>query len=121
MDRFTEKANEALQDAAELARELGQQAVEPEHLLLALIRQTDGVGRTLLERADVSVQALEPALVSTVERFPKVSGGAQPYISPALKKALDRAEQEAHKLKDEYLSTEHMLLALADSKALKDA
>src|SRR5712692_7989573 len=120
LDKFTEKAQEALQEASELARGLGQQAIEPEHLILALVRQPDGVGRTLLERAGVSVQALEPALVSVVERLPKVSGG-QPYVSPALQKALEQAEAEAERLKDEYISTEHMLLALADSKALKDA
>ena len=77
-DRFTEKAQEAVQEAAELAAGLGQQAVEPEHLILALIRQPEGVGRTLLEHAGVSVLALEPALNSTIERFPKVSGGGQP-------------------------------------------
>src|SRR6266508_2954080 len=121
LDKFTEKAQEALQDAAELARDLGQQAVEPEHLLLALLRQTEGVGRTLLERAGVSVQAMEPALVSAVERLPKVSGGGQPYISPALNKALEQAEHEAERLKDEYISTEHLVLALADNKALKEA
>src|SRR6266850_716243 len=120
-DKFTEKAQEALQGAAELARDRGQQAVEPEHLLLALVREDEGVARTLLERAGASVQALEPALVSTVERFPKVSGRGQPYISPALNKALEQAEAEAERLKDEYISTEHMLLALADTKALKDA
>ena len=120
LEKFTEKAQEALQEAAELARGLGQQAVEPEHLILALIRQQDGVGRTLLERAGVSIQALEPALVSVVERLPRVSGG-QPYLSSALQKALDQAEQEADRLKDEYISTEHLLLALADTKALKDA
>src|SRR5438132_361143 len=121
LEKFTEKAQEALQDAAELARSLGQQAIEPEHLVLALIRQQDGVGRTLLERAGVSVQALEPALVSAVERMPRVSGGGQPYLSSALQNALDQAEQEADKLKDEYISTEHLLLALADTKPLKDA
>jgi ATP-dependent Clp protease ATP-binding subunit ClpB len=120
-EKFTEKAQEALQDAAELARSLGQQAIEPEHLILALIRQQDGVGRTLLERAGVSVQALEPALVSVVERLPRVSGASQPYLSSALQKALDQAEQEAEKLKDEYISTEHLLLTLADTKGLKDA
>ena len=120
LDKFTEKAQEALQEASELARGLGQQAIEPEHLLLALIRQQEGVGRTLLERAGVSVQALEPALVSYVERLPKVSGG-QPYLSSSLQKALDQAEQEAERLKDEYVSTEHLLLALADSKVLTDA
>src|SRR6267378_8012244 len=120
LDKFTERAQEALQGAAELARERGQQAVEPEHLLLALVREEEGVARTLLERAGASVQALEPALVSTIERFPKVSGGGQPYLSPALNKAIEQAEQEAERLKDEYISTEHLVLALADHKALKD-
>jgi len=120
-DKFTEKAQEALQGAAELARDRGQQAVEPEHLLLALVREEEGVARTLLERAGASVQALEPALVSVVERLPKVSGGGQPFLSPALNKALDQAKEEAERLKDEYISTEHLLLALADNKALKDA
>src|ERR1700736_5939717 len=121
LDKFTEKAQEALQGAAELARERGQQAVEPEHLLLALVREEEGVARTLLERAGVSLQPLEPALVSTIERFPKVSGGGQPYLSSTLQKALDQAESEADRLKDEYISTEHLLLALADTKLLKDA
>ncbi|TMD28518.1 MAG: hypothetical protein E6I92_03070, partial [Chloroflexi bacterium] len=74
-ERFTEKALEAVQNAAELAREHGSQSVEPEHLILALINQEEGVARTLVERAGASVQALEPALVSTIERLPKVSGG----------------------------------------------
>jgi ATP-dependent Clp protease ATP-binding subunit ClpB len=121
LEKFTEQAQEALQEAAALARSLGQQAIEPEHLILALIRQEGGVGRTLLERAGVSVQALEPALVSIVERMPRVSGGGQPYLSTELQKALDQAEQEADKLKDEYTSTEHLVLALAGTKTLKDA
>jgi ATP-dependent Clp protease ATP-binding subunit ClpB len=118
-DKFTEKAQEALQGAAELARDHGQPAVEPEHLLLALVREEEGVARTLLERAGASVQALEPALRSAVEHFPKVSGAGQPYLSPALNKALEQAETEAERLKDEYISTEHLLLALADTKVLK--
>src|SRR5712664_3319369 len=120
-DKFTEKAQEALQGAAELARDNGQQAVEPEHLLLALVHEEEGVARTLLERAGASVQALEPALASVVGRFPKVSGGGQPYLSPALNKALEQAEKEAERLKDEYISTEHLLLALADNKLMNDA
>ena len=120
-DKFTEKAQEALQGAAELARDHGQQAVEPEHLLLALVREEEGVARTLLERAGASVPALEPALVSAIEHFPKISGGGQPYISPALNKALEQAETEAERLKDEYISTEHLLLALTETNALKDA
>ena len=120
-ERFTEKALEALQDAAAFAREAGNQAVEPEHLLLALVRQDGGVARTLLERAGAPVQAIEPALVSSVERFPKVSGGGQPYLSEALSKHLEQAEREAERLKDEYISTEHMLLALTDMPVLKDS
>src|SRR5712692_5415948 len=121
LEKFTEKAQEALQEAAELARSHGQQAVEPEHLLLALIGQEEGVAPTLLERSGASVQALQPALVSAIERFPKVSGGAQPFLSPALNRTLEQAEQEADRLKDEYISTEHLVLALADGKALKEA
>jgi ATP-dependent Clp protease ATP-binding subunit ClpB len=121
LDKFTEKAQEALQEAAELARTNGQQAVEPEHLLLALLGQEEGVARTLLERSGASVQTLKPALASAVEHLPKVSGGGQPFISPALNKTLEQAEQEADRLKDEYISTEHLVLALADSKLLKDA
>jgi ATP-dependent Clp protease ATP-binding subunit ClpB len=122
LDKFTEKAQEALQEAAELARTSGNPAVEPEHLLFALVSQDEGVARTLLERTGASVQALQPALVSAVERFPKVSGGGQPpYLSQTLSKSLDQAEQEAARLKDEYISTEHLLLALTDQKILKDA
>jgi ATP-dependent Clp protease ATP-binding subunit ClpB len=121
LDRFTEKAQEALQEAAELSREHGQQAVEPEHLLLALIRQPEGVGRTLLDRGGVSIQALEPALESAIEHMPKVSGAGQPYISQSLNQVLEQAQREADKLKDEYTSTEHMVLALADTKVLKTA
>jgi ATP-dependent Clp protease ATP-binding subunit ClpB len=119
-ERFTEKALEALHDAAGLARETGNQAVEPEHLLLALVRQDGGVARTLLERAGASVQAIEPGLVSDIERFPKVSGAGQPYLSETLSKHLEQAEREAERVKDEYISTEHMLLALTDMPVLKD-
>src|SRR5260370_15602924 len=101
LDKFTEKAQEALQGAAEHAGERSQQAVEPEHLLLALVREEEGVARTLLERAGASVQSLEPALVSTVERFPKVSGGGQPYLSPPLNRAIEQADHETERLNDE--------------------
>src|SRR2546423_8706747 len=120
-ERITENALEALQKAAELARETGNQAFEPQHLLLALMRQDEGVARTLLERSGASVQALQPALVSAIERFPKVSGAGQPYINETLNKSLEAAEREAERLKDEYISTEHLLLALTDNKILQDS
>jgi ATP-dependent Clp protease ATP-binding subunit ClpB len=121
LDRYTEKAQEALQDAAELTTEMTQQAVQPEHLLLTLIRQEQGIARTILETAGVSLPGLEAALVSQLEHLPKVRGSGQPYLSPALNSTLEEAEQEAQKLKDEYTSTEHLLLALAGHPALKDA
>src|SRR5437899_2664316 len=119
-DKLTEKSQEALQAAASLAADLGQQAVEPEHLALSLLRQEGGLTRPLLEGAGVSLPALEAALVSDVERFPRVSGG-QPFIANSLSQALDRAEREADRLKDEYVSTEHLLLALAELGQFKDA
>src|SRR5438046_254973 len=85
------------------------------------MRQDEGVARTLLERSGASVQALQPALVSAIERFPKVSGAGQPYISEGLNKSLEAAEREAERLKDEYISTEHLLLALTDNKILQDS
>ncbi|MDQ6636243.1 MAG: ATP-dependent chaperone ClpB [Candidatus Dormibacteraeota bacterium] len=118
LDRFTEKAQEALQGAAGLAQDQGQQAVSPEHLLLTLLRQTDGIAAPLLDAAGASRTALEPALVSELARLPKVSGG-QAYLAPELERALQTAEREAQGLKDDYVSTEHLVLALVDRPILK--
>jgi ATP-dependent Clp protease ATP-binding subunit ClpB len=120
-DRFTEKALEALQNAAQTAQESGQQAVEPEHLLLALVRERDGIARPLLEAAGVPAHALEPALVSEIERLAKLHGTSQPYLSGDLNLVLEQADREAQRLKDEYISTEHLLLALVERPALKRA
>jgi len=121
LDKFTEKAQEALQNAAQTAQEAGQQAVEPEHLLLALTRERDGIARPLLEAAGVSLPGLEAELVSQVERLAKVRGGGQPFISNDLNLVLEQAEREAQRLKDEYISTEHLLLALVERPVLKRA
>jgi ATP-dependent Clp protease ATP-binding subunit ClpB len=119
-DKFTEKVQEALQNAAQTAQELGQQAIEPEHLLLALVRERDGIARPLLEAAGVSVEGLETTLVSELERLPRVSGG-QRFVSTALNLVLEQADREAGALKDEYISTEHLLLALVERPAMKAA
>src|SRR5499426_973614 len=121
LDKFTEKAQEALQNAAQTAQEAGQQAVEPEHLLLALTREREGIARPLLEAAGVSLPGLEAELVSQVERLAKVRGGGQPFISNDLNLVLEQAEREAQRLKDEYISTEHLLLALVERPVLKRA
>ena len=120
-ERFTEKTQEALQVAASLAAERGRQSIEPEHLLVALIQQEEGLTRPLLQAAGADPVALEPSLVSAVERFPRVSGGADAYISQPLRRVLEDAEKEAGKLKDEYTSTEHLLLAMTSLPLLQDA
>ena len=121
LDRFTEKAQEALQNAAQTAQENGQQAVEPEHLLLALAREHEGIARPLLEAAGVSLPGVEAELVSHIERLAKVRGAGQPFISNDLNLVLEQAEREAQRLKDEYISTEHLLLALVERPVLKRA
>src|SRR5215469_15057201 len=121
LERFTEKAQEALQAAARDAQERQQQAIEPEHLLLALVRQEGGIARTLLEAAGASIPGLQAALVSRVERLPRVQGAAQAYLSTELAGALQQSEAEAESLKDDYVSTEHILLALAEQPLLRDA
>ena len=114
-DKLTIKSQEALQEAQRLAEERQSQEVTPEHLLAALVRQTDGVIIPLLQRAGVQPAALEKRIAQELDRLPKVSGG-QTYASARLTKMLDRAWQEAQSLKDEYLSTEHLLLAAAEEK-----
>ena len=103
----------------ELASSRSQQAVEPEHLLLALVQQRDGIARPILEGAGVSLTALEPGLVSEVERFPRVSGGGEPFISQNLNRVLLDAQAEADLLKDDYIAVEHLLLAMVKRSAMQ--
>jgi ATP-dependent Clp protease ATP-binding subunit ClpB len=119
-DRLTQKSQEALHAAASLTAERGQQSIESEHLLLALLEQEGGLTRPLLQAAGADTVALEAALVSAVERFPRVSGGGAAFISQPLRRVLEAAEKEAEKLKDEYLSTEHLLLAMTSLALLKN-
>jgi ATP-dependent Clp protease ATP-binding subunit ClpB len=120
LDRLTEKAQDALQAAARAAQESGQQAIETDHLLLELMRQEGGIARPLLEAAGASIPGLEAALVSRVERLPRVSGAGQAYLSSELARILDQAEKEAEQLKDDYVSTEHILLAAAEHPVLAE-
>ena len=120
LERLTEKAQDALQAAAREAQERGQQAIEPDHLLLELVRQEGGIARPLLEAAGASIPGLEAALVSRVERLPRVSGAAQPYLSSELVRILDQAEKQAEQLKDDYVSTEHILLAATEHPVLAE-
>ncbi len=113
LDKLTVKSQEALQEAQNLARDRGHQAVETVHLMKALIDQPDGVVRPLLEKLGVPLNPLSQRTGELVDALPRVSGtqsGA--YLAPDLVQVIEAAEQEAEQLKDEYTSTEHLLLAL---------
>jgi ATP-dependent Clp protease ATP-binding subunit ClpB len=115
-DKLTLKAQEAMQAAQEMAARYGQQQVQPLHVLWALLAQGDGVVPPLLEKLGVSPTQLASEVEKQVERLPKVSGGSEQYLSPEANKVLESAFEEAQRLKDEYVSTEHILLGIAAAK-----
>jgi ATP-dependent Clp protease ATP-binding subunit ClpB len=116
-DKFTQKAQEAVQQAQALADQNQNQAIHPVHLLLALAAERDGVVRPVLEKCGVQPEVIIQEAERAVKDLPKVTG-AQPgtYISPSLNEIVDRASQEAERFKDEFVSTEHLLLAMASQK-----
>src|SRR5712664_887599 len=116
LDKLTVKAQEALQAAQSLAGERGHQAVEPEHLLHALIGQKDGVVAPILGKLGVRAEALTSQLDAAIEKIPQVRGGSGQYIGERLRAALDRAQKQAESMKDEYVSTEHLLVAVAQDR-----
>ena len=116
VDKLTVKAQEALQAAQEMAARSGQQQIEPLHLLWALIAQNDGVVPPLLEKLGTSPAQLASEVDRQIQRLPKVSGVSDQYLSRASNEALERAFDEAQRLKDEYVSTEHILLGMTKSE-----
>ncbi|HMG34450.1 MAG TPA: ATP-dependent chaperone ClpB [Blastocatellia bacterium] len=130
INRFTEKAQEAVKSAQTLATRYGNQQIEVEHLLLALLEQQGGLVPSILTRAGVNLDVLQPTIEREIDRLPKVTGPSGPvdqvYITGRLNKVFVAAEDEAKKLKDDYVSVEHLLLAIIDeggasSRALKTA
>src|ERR1700719_3717945 len=116
-DKFTQKMQEALQAAQDVASQFSQQEITNEHFLLALLNQTDGVTRPLLEKMGVAIADLKGRLTQELERRPKIQGGNYDQrIGNELRATIDAGEKEMAKLKDEFLSAEHYLLALADGK-----
>jgi ATP-dependent Clp protease ATP-binding subunit ClpB len=113
-DRFTIKAQEALQAAQQLAQERSHQQIDAEHLALALIQQEESLIPQLLQRLGVGVPQLAADVSSELERRPKVQGATQLYPTQEFQNALSAAEVEAKKLHDEYVSTEHLLLGLLE-------
>src|SRR5271155_1824745 len=113
MDKLTVKAQEALQAAQEMGARSGQQQIEPLHLLWALVAQGEGVVSPLLSKLGVAPEVISKEVERQIERLPKVSGASQQYLSQGLNDVVSRAFDEAAKFKDEYVSIEHLLLALA--------
>ena len=117
-DKFTIKSQEALQRAQQLAREHGQQQIEPEHLLLAMLENQESVTFSILKKLEINPESVKRQLEAAVEKLPRVSGGGleQVYLSRRLSQVLEQALKEAAQLKDEYVSLEHLLIALVDSR-----
>ena len=119
-NRLTEKSQEAIRQAQSIAIAHGNQQVDVEHLLLAMLEQEGGLAPSILLRADISLEALHKRLQAEVDKLPKVSGGAtgadQVYVTARLSRLLSDAEEQAKRLKDEYVSIEHLLLAAADDQ-----
>jgi ATP-dependent Clp protease ATP-binding subunit ClpB len=118
VNRLTDKAQEALRQAQSLAQRQSHPQIEAEHLALALLTQDGGVASRIVEKAGASPAAVASRLQQALARLPRVSGpGAGPgqvYVSPRVNEVLNAAEAEAQRMKDEYVSVEHLLLALAD-------
>src|SRR4051794_37167441 len=114
LNRFTEKAQQALAGSQKLAARLNQQQIEPEHLLLSLLDQEKGLAPAILDKAGVSVDAITVQAQRALDKLPRVTGDVEPRLTQRLVKVVDAAEGEAKKLKDEYVSVEHLLLALTD-------
>src|SRR3979411_1013398 len=112
-DRLTEKTQEAIQQAQSLAQEAQHQEITPEHLLFALLQQQDGTVRPILQQIGVDPGRVEAGLKAELDKLPKVYG-AETYLGSRLRRLLDAAWSEMERLKDEYLSTEHLLLAIID-------
>ena len=112
LSHFTEKAQQALAGSQKLAARMNNQQIEPEHLLLALLDQEKGLAAAILNKAGVSVDAITVKVQRDVEKLPRVTGDSQQQTSQRLIKLIDAAESEAKALKDEYVSVEHLLLAL---------
>ena len=120
-DRFTERAQEAAQRAAEIIQRYGHNQIDTEHILLALIEQPQGVISQILEILNVDANALTERLDYILKTSPKANifggGAGQIFITPRVKRIIDLANEEANRLKDEYISTEHIFLAILSERS----
>ncbi|MBT5063335.1 MAG: ATP-dependent chaperone ClpB [Verrucomicrobia bacterium] len=117
LDKFTIKAQEAVQTMQTLAKEKEHQEIDCEHLLTALLDQEDSLVQSVLQKLGVQVPVLEEAIHAILKQRARVTGGTDQYLSQALRKAFTKAESETKRLKDEYTSTEHLLLGIAQESS----
>ncbi|MDQ1592774.1 MAG: ATP-dependent Clp protease ATP-binding subunit ClpB [Pyrinomonadaceae bacterium] len=115
LERFTLRGQEAIQTAIEQAERNQHQQVEPEHLLVAMLEQPEGIVRPLIGKIGANLQVVLNDAQAAINRLPKVQGGQQ-YFSPRLTQIFTAAQKQAEAMQDEYISTEHLLLALVDEK-----
>ncbi len=115
LDKFTLRAQEAIQSSIEFAERNQNQQVEPEHLLAAMLEQPEGIVRPILGKLAVNVQVVLNDVHAAISRFPRVEGGQQ-YFSPRLSQVFTATQKLADKMQDEFNSTEHLLLAIVDEK-----
>jgi ATP-dependent Clp protease ATP-binding subunit ClpB len=116
LDKFTVRAQEAIEAAVSLAEGQNQQNVESEHLLAALIEQSEGVARPMLGKVGANVDQILTGVRGAIAKLPQVSGVSQRYYGTRLNDAFQKAQKEADRLKDQYVSSEHLLLAIVDEK-----
>ncbi|HZH34776.1 MAG TPA: ATP-dependent chaperone ClpB [Pyrinomonadaceae bacterium] len=114
-DKFTLRGQEAVQSAIETAEKNQNQQVEPEHLLFSLLEQAEGTVRPILGRLGANVQTISGEVQDAINRFPKVTGGQQ-YFSPRISQIFAASQKQADAMQDEFMSTEHLLLAMLDEK-----
>ncbi|MBW2013868.1 MAG: ATP-dependent chaperone ClpB [Deltaproteobacteria bacterium] len=117
-DKFTIKSQELIQNAQSMASEHNNQQIEPEHLLLSMLNEPEGIARAMLDKLGVSSDDVSRELAVSIDRIPKVSGSTvgNAFISPRTKSVLDGAFAEAAKMKDQYVSIEHIFLSISDEK-----
>ena len=118
LDKLTIKSQEALQQAQAVASDNAQQAIEPDHLLVALLKDDEGLPALVLKKAGANMEYLRQKADESLRRFPKISGGGvgNQYLSQRLAKVIDTAEKEASEMKDEFVSTEHLFLGLLSDR-----
>src|SRR5262245_59732424 len=117
INKYTEKAQEAIQAAQQIAEKSSHAQIEPEHLLVTLVEQHDGVVPEILRKISIDPADIARGARDLLARIPQAYGGSQPGLAPRLRAVAELAEADATRLKDDYVSTEHLFIAIASESA----